>query len=73
MSRTFNWSETRIAAYLQAEGEVIAPAEVRTKLQEGLHLLETNLPEDVREIYLNGKPQEQIDRPDSPLAETRSE
>jgi hypothetical protein len=75
MSRTFSWSETRIAAYLQAEGEVISPAEVRTKLQEGFRLLETNLPEDVREIYLSGKPQEQIDRPhpDSSLAETRSE
>jgi hypothetical protein len=55
MTQTFNWGETRIAAYLQAEGEVISPAEVRTHLQEGYRLLEEALPEDVRVMYLNGK------------------
>lgn len=59
MAQTFNWSETRISAYLQAEGEVISPAEVRAKLQEGYRLLETTLPEDVREIYLAGHTQTQ--------------
>lgn len=59
MAQTFNWSETRISAYLQAEGEVISPAEVRAKLQEGYRLLETTLPEDVREIYFAGHTQTQ--------------
>jgi hypothetical protein len=53
MAQTFNWSETRIAAYLQAEGEVITPVEVRSHLEEGYRLLEEALPEDVRAIYLN--------------------
>lgn len=54
MAQTFNWSETRISAYLRAEGEVMAPAEVRAKLQEGYRQLESLLPEDVRSIYLVG-------------------
>ncbi|NEQ29078.1 MAG: sigma-70 family RNA polymerase sigma factor, partial [Microcoleus sp. SIO2G3] len=29
MAQTFRWSETRIAAYLQAEGEVISPKQVK--------------------------------------------
>lgn len=52
MAQTFQWSETRIAAYLQAEGEVISPAQVRIQLQQGYQLLEAALPEDIREIYL---------------------
>jgi hypothetical protein len=52
MAQTFNWSETRIAAYLQAEGEVISPAQVKVQLQQGYHLLESGLPEDIRVIYL---------------------
>jgi hypothetical protein len=55
MSQTFSWSETRIAAYLQAEGEVISPAQVRTQLQQGYQLLEEALPEDIRQIYLGGE------------------
>jgi hypothetical protein len=54
MAQTFGWSETRIAAYLQAEGDVMSPAEVRVRLQEGYRLLEEHLPEDVRAIYLAG-------------------
>jgi hypothetical protein len=54
MSRTFNWSETRIAAYLQAEGEQISPTEVRSYLQEGYRALDKLLPEDIRTIYLDG-------------------
>lgn len=54
MAQTFHWSETRISAYLQAEGEVISPAEVRVRLREGYRLLEETLPADVRELYLNG-------------------
>lgn len=52
MAQTFHWSETRIAAYLQAEGEAIAPAEVANFLQEGYLMLEDKLPADVRAIYL---------------------
>jgi hypothetical protein len=52
MAQTFHWSETRIAAYLQAEGEAIAPAEVANFLQEGYLMLEDKLPADVRSIYL---------------------
>jgi hypothetical protein len=51
MSQTFHWSETRIAAYLQAEGEAIAPSEVANFLQEGYRMLEDKLPTDVRAIY----------------------
>ncbi|MGI0494480.1 sigma-70 family RNA polymerase sigma factor [Alkalinema pantanalense CENA528] len=52
MAQTFNWSETRISAYLQAEGEVIPPLEVKQRLQEGYRILEARLPEDIRAIYL---------------------
>jgi hypothetical protein len=52
MSQTFHWSDTRIAAYLQAEGEAIAPNEVANFLQEGYRMLEDKLPTDIRAIYL---------------------
>ncbi len=52
MAQTFHWSETRIAAYLQAEGEAIAPLDVANFLQEGYLMLEDKLPGDVRAIYL---------------------
>jgi hypothetical protein len=51
MAQTFHWSETRIAAYLQAEGEAIAPNEVANSLQEGYRMLEDKLPTDIRAIY----------------------
>ncbi|MCC5626628.1 RNA polymerase sigma factor [Nostoc sp. CHAB 5715] len=51
MAQTFHWSETRIAAYLQAEGEAIAPNEVANLLQEGYRMLEDKLPTDIRAIY----------------------
>ncbi|MBW4686314.1 MAG: sigma-70 family RNA polymerase sigma factor [Komarekiella atlantica HA4396-MV6] len=51
MAQTFHWSETRIAAYLQAEGEAIAPIEVANFLQEGYRMLEDKLPVDIRAIY----------------------
>ncbi|MBN3879866.1 MULTISPECIES: sigma-70 family RNA polymerase sigma factor [unclassified Nostoc] len=51
MAQTFHWSETRIAAYLQAEGEAIAPYEVANFLQEGYRMLEDKLPTDIRTIY----------------------
>lgn len=52
MARTFRWSETRIAAYLQAEGERIAPTEVRERLLMAYRNLEAALPSDIRAIYL---------------------
>ena len=56
MAQTFHWSETRIAAYLQAEGEAIAPNEIAIFLQEGYRMLEDKLPSDLRSIYLEGPP-----------------
>ncbi|HEY9692363.1 MAG TPA: sigma-70 family RNA polymerase sigma factor [Oculatellaceae cyanobacterium] len=53
MAQTFHWSETRISAYLQAEGEMLSPADVKAQLLQGYHLLEVALPEDLRVIYLN--------------------
>jgi Sigma-70, region 4 len=62
MAQTFGWSETRISAYLQAEGDAMSPAEVRSRLQEGYQMLEENLPEDVRAIYLAGNTWAQRDQ-----------
>lgn len=53
MAQTFHWSESRISAYLQAEGEVVSPQEVRLELEEGYQQLEMALPEDVCKIYLD--------------------
>lgn len=55
MAQTFRWSETRIAAYLQAEGEYVSPTEVKTRLQEAYQHLESALPEDIGTIYLDSR------------------
>lgn len=52
MAQTFHWSEGRIAAYLQAEGDAISPAEVLHQLRLAYPTLESSLPEDIRSIYL---------------------
>jgi hypothetical protein len=52
MALTFRWSETRISAYLQAEGEQLSPAQVRKTLETAYHHLEAALPADIRKIYL---------------------
>jgi len=52
LAQTFHWDETRIAAYLEAQGEALSPAEVQVQLQAGYQLLETSLPQDIQEIYL---------------------
>ncbi|WP_033374015.1 hypothetical protein [Spirulina subsalsa] len=52
MAQTFHWSPTRIAAYLQAEGDMFSPAQVQEFLEQGYHALENNLPYDIRNIYL---------------------
>lgn len=53
MAQTYHWSETRIAAYLQAEGERISPAEVKSQIQEAYQQLEVLLPKDLRTIYFD--------------------
>ncbi|MCT7949986.1 sigma-70 family RNA polymerase sigma factor [Ancylothrix sp. C2] len=53
MSQTFGWSESRIAAYLQAEGEEISPAEVRQLLEDGCRRIQDTLPADIHTIYLD--------------------
>ncbi|MFB2646971.1 sigma-70 family RNA polymerase sigma factor [Raphidiopsis sp. BLCC-F218] len=52
MARTFHWSETRIAAYLQAEGENISIVQVSDLLQQSYQILEEKLDPDIRVIYL---------------------
>ena len=56
MAQTFSWSETRIAAYLQAEGDQMSPAQVGILLEEAYKVLEAALPDDVRAIYLEQFP-----------------
>ncbi len=53
MAQTFEWSETRISAYLQAEGKQLSPNEVGAELQAAYHSLERAIPEDMRAIYLD--------------------
>ena len=52
MAKTFRWSETRIAAYLQAEGEQLSPGDVKARLQFAYQALEAALPKDIQVIYL---------------------
>lgn len=56
MAQTFAWSNTRIAAYLQAEGEQISPLEVHTALQTAYRALEQAIPKDIRAVYLDRTP-----------------
>ncbi len=53
MAQTFEWSETRISAYLQAEGEQSSAQAVREELASAYQALEEALPEDIRAIYLD--------------------
>lgn len=56
MAQTFRWSDTRIAAYLQAEGEQITPVAVASRLRLACRHLAEALPEDIRQIYLPTAP-----------------
>lgn len=56
MAQTFGWSDTRISAYLQAEGEAISAQQVHAELQLAYQSLERAIPEDIRTIYLDRKP-----------------
>ncbi|MGJ3250045.1 MAG: RNA polymerase sigma factor [Elainellaceae cyanobacterium] len=51
MTQTFHWSDTRIAAHLQAEGDRISASEVKEQLRQGYQRLEAALPDDIRTIY----------------------
>ncbi len=52
MTHCFKWNEQRISAYLQGEGETIAPTAIPAHLAEGCQQLEASLPQDIRDIYL---------------------
>lgn len=52
MARTFGWSDTRISAYLRAEGEHLSAQDVHTELQTAYQSLERLIPADIRTIYL---------------------
>ena len=56
MAQTFAWSDTRIAAYLQAEGEQTSPPEVHAALQAAYQALERAIPKDIRAVYLDRAP-----------------
>lgn len=56
MAQTFEWSDTRISAYLQAEGKQLSPAEVDLELQAAYQSLQRGIPDDIRTIYLNKPP-----------------
>jgi hypothetical protein len=51
MAQTFRWSDTRIAAYLRAEGEKIPAAKIAEHLQTAYELLAVEIPEDIRLLY----------------------
>ncbi|MEO0866973.1 MAG: sigma-70 family RNA polymerase sigma factor [Cyanobacteria bacterium J06642_11] len=51
MAQTFRWSKTRIAAYLQAEGQRISPKAVATLLTDAQQSLSSALPHDIQSIY----------------------
>jgi hypothetical protein len=51
LSQTFHWSNTRVAAYLQAEGEQVSANDVQNILVKAYAALEASLPEDIRDIY----------------------
>ncbi len=53
MAQTYHWSETRIAAYLQAEGENLSPKEIQGALKDAYQQLETALPSDLRTVYFD--------------------
>ncbi|MBC6419183.1 MAG: sigma-70 family RNA polymerase sigma factor [Prochloron sp. SP5CPC1] len=53
MSDNFHWSETRIAAHFQAEGEMVSPAKVKQLLLKGHQMLNNSLPQDIKAIYLH--------------------
>jgi hypothetical protein len=53
LSQTFRWNHTRIAAYLQAEGEAIGSDEVQLLIEQAYVKIAASLPQDICEIYLS--------------------
>jgi hypothetical protein len=52
MTQNLKWNEQRISAYLQGEGHKIPASSIPDYLTEGYQQLETDLPPDIRHIYL---------------------
>jgi hypothetical protein len=52
MTQSLHWNEQRISAYLQGEGEKIPAANIPDYLATAYQQLETDLPQDIRDIYL---------------------
>jgi hypothetical protein len=52
MSEKFNWNQTRIIAYLQAEGHLFSNTEITDYLESAYQQLEAGLPSDICSIYL---------------------
>ena len=52
MAQTFAWSNTRICAYLQAEGDRYSPSEVQAELELAYQALERAIPDDIRTLYI---------------------
>ena len=53
MAQTFAWSNTRICAYLQAEGDRYSPSEVQAELELAYQALERAIPADIRTLYID--------------------
>lgn len=65
MAQTFRWSNTRIAAYLQAEGQRISPKSVAALLTDAQRSLSTALPSDIQSIYFGDtKPTDEEELPE---------
>jgi hypothetical protein len=56
MTQSLKWNESRISAYLQGEGQKIPAAHIPQYLAAGYEQLEADLPQDIRDIYLEHKP-----------------
>jgi hypothetical protein len=52
MTQSLHWNEQRISAYLQGEGQRIPAASIPDYLAAAYQQLETELPQDIRDIYL---------------------
>ena len=53
VSEKFAWSKEKIINYLEQQGDIVSLADVEICLREGYQILETNLPSDIRAIYLS--------------------
>lgn len=53
LHRTFGWPLDEVRTYLSSKGTDMDIAAVITLLEEGFHLIDANLPEDIQAIYLS--------------------